>query len=42
VASAIDDTTVLTSINPAYQPIALATGPGTVLGRVILRWRVTL
>lgn len=41
VASADDDTTVLTSINPDYQPIALATGPGTVLGRVVLRWKVS-
>jgi SOS-response transcriptional repressor LexA len=40
VASAGDETTVLTSINPDYQPIAIATGPGTVLGRVILRWRI--
>jgi SOS-response transcriptional repressor LexA len=40
-ASATDDTTLLTSINPAYQPLALTTRPGTVLGRVVLRWQVT-
>jgi SOS-response transcriptional repressor LexA len=42
VASAADDTIELTSINPDYQPIALPTGPGTVLGRVILRWRMAM
>jgi SOS-response transcriptional repressor LexA len=41
-ASAADDTTLLASINPDYQPIALPTRAGTVLGRVVLRWRVTL
>lgn len=39
-ASASDDTIALASINPDYQPIALPARPGTVLGRVVLRWRV--
>jgi len=30
----------LQSINPAYDPIRIVAGPGTVLGRVILRWHV--
>jgi SOS-response transcriptional repressor LexA len=41
-ASATDETIGLTSLNPDYQPIALAARPGTVLGRVVLRWRVAL
>jgi SOS-response transcriptional repressor LexA len=30
----------LESINPAYEPVRVVSGPGTVLGRVILRWHV--
>jgi len=30
----------LESINPAYEPVRVVAGPGTVLGRVILRWHV--
>jgi SOS-response transcriptional repressor LexA len=39
--TAIDDTIHLASINPDYHPIALPSRPGTVLGRVVLRWRVS-
>jgi SOS-response transcriptional repressor LexA len=40
-ATATDDTIHLASINPDYHPIALPSRPGTVLGRVVLRWRVS-
>ena len=38
VIAADDHMIELGSVNPAYPPVRVTPGPGTVLGRVVVRW----